>query len=139
MPKKNKVTLNFKGFEEYAERLDKLGGDLRKATEKALQETHAYITPNLERDIKPHRKTGATERSLNRNARVKWVGSTAEIEVGFKLDEGGLPSIFLMYGTPRMHKDQLLFNDIYGSKTKKEVARLQQEVFAEAIKKKMEG
>ena len=136
---KNKIGLNFKGFEEYAERLDKLGGDLRKATEKALQETYDYITPKLEKDIKKHRLTGATERSLNKNAKVSWSGSTAEIKVGFKIHDGGLPSIFLMYGTPRMHKDQNLYNDAFGSKTKKEVARLQQEVFAEAIKKKMEG
>lgn len=136
---KNKIGLNFKGFEEYAERLDKLGGDIKKATEKALQETHAYITPNLERDIKPHRKTGRTERSLNRDAKVKWVGSTAEIEVGFKLDEGGLPSIFLMYGTPRMKKDQQLYNDIFGGKTKREVAEIQQKIFMEEIKKIMEG
>ena len=136
---KNKVGLNFKGFEEYAERLDKLGGDIKKATEKALQATHDHITPNLERDIKPHSKTGRTERSLNRDAKVKWVGSTAGIEVGFKLDEGGLPSIFLMYGTPRMKKDQQLYNDIFGGKTKKEIAEIQQKIFMEEIKKTMEG
>ena len=136
---KNKIGLNFKGFEEYAERLDKLGGDIKKATEKALQATYDHITPKLERDIKPHRKTGRTERSLNRDAKVKWVGSTAEIEVGFKLDEGGLPSIFLMYGTPRMKKDQQLYNDIFGGKTKKEIAEIQQKIFMEEIKKTMEG
>lgn len=136
---KNKIGLNFKGFEEYAERLDKLGGDLKKVTEEALQATYDHITPKLEKDIKKHRKTGATERSLNRNAKVTWSGSTAEIKVGFKISEGGLPSIFLMYGTPRMAKDQQLYNDVFGTKTKKEVAELQQKIFIRAIKKAMEG
>ena len=32
-----KMRLEFNGFEEFAERLDKLGGDLTKTTEKALK------------------------------------------------------------------------------------------------------
>lgn len=136
---KNKIGLNFKGFEEYAERLDKLGGDIKKATEKALQATHDHITPNLEKDIKRHHLTGATEKSLARDAKVQWTGSTAEIKVGFKIHDGGLPSIFLMYGTPRMKKDQKLYNDIFGGKTKREVAEIQKKIFMEEIKKIMEG
>ena len=136
---KNKIGLNFKGFEEYAERLDKLGGDIKKATEKALQATHDHITPKLAADIKKHHLTGATERSLNKDAKVMWSGSTAEIKVGFKISQGGLPSIFLMYGTPRMKKDQQLYNDIFGNTTKKEIAEIQREIFMEEIKKTMGG
>lgn len=139
MAKKNKITLQFKGFEEYAEKLDKLGGDLKATTEKALQNSHDFITPKIKAAIKKHHRSGLTEKSLATDTKVKWEGSTASIDIGFKIGDGGLPSIFLMYGTPRMKKDQNLYDSIYGSKTKKEIAELQEKTFARAIQKIMGG
>ena len=139
MANKNKITLQFKGFEEYAERLDKLGGDLKAITEKALQNSHDFITPKIKAAIKKHHRSGLTEKSLATDAKVKWEGSTASIDIGFKIGDGGLPSIFLMYGTPRMTKDQNLYDSIYGNKTKKQIAELQEKTFARAIQKIMGG
>ena len=34
---KNKIVFDFKALEEYAEKLDKIGGDIREATENALK------------------------------------------------------------------------------------------------------
>lgn len=139
MAKKNKITLQFKGFEEYAERLDKLGGDLKATTEKALQKSYDVVTPKLKDAIRKHHRSGLTENSLKTDSKVKWNGTFASIDVGFKISDGGFPSIFLMYGTPRMKKDQKLYNSIYGSKTKKEIAEIQEEIFAEEIRKIMGG
>lgn len=153
--KKNKMSIDFSNFAEYAETLDKMGGDLRATTQKALEETHAYITANLKMDIQKHRKTGTAERSLIENAHVEWEGNQASIEVGFDIANGGLPTIFLMYGTPKhepanqygkgsginsgMDADTQLYNDIYGARTKREVRKIQEEVFAKAIHKRMGG
>ena len=46
---------------------------------------------------------------------------------------GGLPSIFLMYGTPRMKKDSKVYNAVYGKKTMDEVSMIQALIFADAI------
>lgn len=139
MGKKNKIGLQFSGFDEMITKLDELQGDLKETTEKALQASFDHVTPKLAKDIKKHKLTGATEASLRKNEKVEWSGTTASINVGFDIDNGGLPSIFLMYGTPRMKPDKKLYNDIYGSKTKKEIAEIQREIFASEIKKKMEG
>ncbi len=151
----SKMSIDFKNFAEYAEKLDKMGGDLRATTQKALEETHEYITANIKRDIQKHHKTGATERSLIEDAEVKWQGNIASIDVGFDIKNGGLPSIFLMYGTPKhapanqygkstgvnsgIDADKELYNDIYGARTQREVKKIQERVFADAIKKRMGG
>lgn len=132
-----KMRLIFSGFEEYAERLDKLGGNLEKTTEKALIATHKHITPKVEAAFQKHdiKYSHETMKSLKKEAKVEWNGSIAEIGVGFKVSDGGLPSIFLMYGTPKIQPDKKLYDAIYGSKTKKEVKALQEEIFAEEISK----
>lgn len=136
---KNKMTIDFKGFAEYAAKLEELGGDLKAASEEALQNTHNYITPNLHRDMKRHRLTGETEGSITDDAKVEWQGNKASLDVGFSIRNGGLPSIFLMYGTPRMQKDQKLYNDVYGTKTRKDIKELQEKTFDQTIWKVMEG
>lgn len=139
MAKKNKLTLQFDGFADMAARLDELGGDLKAITEEALQASFDHVTPKLAEDIKPHKRSGMTEASLRKRETVEWDGSVGSINVGFDIENGGLPSVFLMYGTPRMKPDRKLYNDIYGAKTKKEIAQIQGDIFAEAIRKKMEG
>ena len=130
-----KLRLEFAGFEEMAERLDKLGGDLKKTTEKALIETHKLITPKVEEAFRKHdvKYSHETMKSLKKDPKVEWNDSTAEIGVGFKISEGGFPSIFIMYGTPRMQPDKKVYNAIYGNK--KKVKDLQEGIFAEEIAK----
>ena len=92
---KNKIGLKFKDFEEYAEKLDKLNGDLQATTEKALQNSHDFIMPKLHQDMRKHHRSGRTEESIVDDAKVEWEGTTASIRIGFKISDGGLPSIFL--------------------------------------------
>lgn len=132
-----KMRLEFSGFEEMAERLDKLGGDLKKTTEKALEATHEHITPKVETAFKKHdiKYSHDTMKSLKKDADIEWSGSVASVGVGFKISAGGLPSIFLMYGTPKIQPDKKLYDSVYGSKTKKEVKALQEKIFSEEIAK----
>lgn len=134
---KNKLTVDFSNFLEYAEKLDQLGGDLRATAEEALQESKDYVTENIEADMKSHKRTGRTEASINEDSKVIWEGMTASIDVGFNIKHGGLASIFLMYGTPKMAKDQKLYNDVYGTGTKKKIKEMQEKIFQEAIKKRL--
>lgn len=152
MAKKTKLSLDGDIFNEYADKLEKLGGNLRETVEKALEESVEYVNDNLERDIKPHRRTEKTEKSLKKDWKVEWQGMTASIPVGFDIKNGGLPSIFLMYGTPKhgpvgkrpgatghpgTKQDKKLYNDVYGTATKRKVQEIQGKVFAEDIEKIM--
>lgn len=135
----NKFGIQFDGFDELMENFDRLGGDLRSVTEDCLKAAHEVVTPKIKTDIQRHKRTGATEKSIKNDVQIEWQGTTASVGVGFKIGEGGLPSIFLMYGTPRMKKDTKLYNDIYGSAVKKEIAEKQEEILQSAIAQRLGG
>lgn len=134
---RNKLTIDFSGFEEMFEKLDRVGANTKQITEDALQASYEAVTPTIKAAIKPHHFTGQTEKSLAENEKVEWEGKTAYIKVGFNIRKGGLASIFLMYGTPKMSPDRKLYNAIYGSATKKKVKQIQKEVFQEELRKVM--
>ncbi|MDD3137538.1 MAG: hypothetical protein PHX08_01015 [Lachnospiraceae bacterium] len=135
----NKLSIEFDGFKKMMERIDKMGGSIEKVTEEALTATHKHITPKAEAAIEKHHRTGKTEETLKKDSKVEWSGTTASIEVGFNISKGGMPSVFLMYGTkvkgsPRTPKDTNLYNSIYGTATRKEVAKIQEEIIGKALK-----
>ena len=137
MARKNRIGLTFRGFEEYAEKIDRLNGDLDNTVKKALQASFDYVSPKAETAINRHVQTGETKRALKRSEMVQWEGRKAYIKVGFEFPKG-MPSIFLMYGTPRMKKDTKLYNAIYGTKTQKEIKQIQKEIFEEEIRRVMD-
>lgn len=131
----SKLSIEFDGFERMIDELNKLGADVEKAAEEGLKQAKAHVTSNLRQGMAKHNQTGATVASLDESMRAEWIGKTATIHVGFNIDKGGLPSIFLMYGTPRMAKDQNLYNAIFGAKTKREVKEILEQALADAIRK----
>lgn len=136
---KKKFELDFEGIDILSKRFEDMGGDLKALSNKALQETHAYVTPKIEQAMSasPYNfnRTGKTKGSLKRKADVKWEGNVASVGVGFDIEKGGLPSIFLMHGTPTIAPDRNLYNAVFSSKTKKEVQELQKDVFVNALLK----
>ena len=137
MAKKSKFAFNFKEFADLAERIENMGGNLEKACEEALIATHDLITPNLSSGIARHVDTGETKGSLERKPRIVWVNPhKAQVNIGFNLTEGGWPSIFLMWGTPKMAPDTALKNAAFGPKIRREVAKVQRETL-EAIAREL--
>lgn len=135
---KVKVGLELKGFEELIEKLEGLNGDVKEAVEGSLRVATSTVASNLNAAMKSHKRTGKTAGSIVRRANVKWEGSTAEANVGFQFPQG-LPSIFLMYGTPRMNKDQKVYDAVYGARTRREIAKKQESIFYGMINKRMGG
>lgn len=142
---KNKLTVDFSNFEEYARKIDRLNGDLRATVQKALEESRDLVNGQLHEEMKKHIKpigkygTGMTDASIKDGAPVEWSGTEAVVDVGFDLSNGGLPSVFLMKGTPRMAKDQKLYNAIYGSNTRKKVHEIMERIFQEELQRVMGG
>lgn len=144
-----KLKIEFDGFDEILDRLKRLDGDVKKITETALSETHAYVTPNIYKAMSKHNDTGDTEDSIKDAPDIKWIGDLASVDVGFDISKGGLPSIFLMYGanahrvlwwgTPRIHPgikaDKNLYNSVFGSKTSKAIQDIQKKVFYDALRR----
>lgn len=146
MAKKSKYAFNFKEMENLAAKIEKMaGGNLNEAVEEALQGTHDFITPKLAAGIARHDFTGSTEKSLDLAPAVVWVTPLkAQVNIGFDLTAGGVPSIFLMWGTPRrkaslMPIDQAFKNSAFGPAVKREVAKLQREALEAYLQKTLRG
>lgn len=134
---RKKFALEFTGIEEYIAKLEQLGGDIKKTTADGLEETHKLVTAEVHKSIVPHRRSGRTERSIEDAANVEWSGFVASVKVGYSISRGGLASVFLMYGTPRMRKDPKVYNAIYGATIKKKVREIQKSIVIDAINKRM--
>lgn len=132
-----RIKLQFNAWKELGENLDKLGGDLKKTTETALKESHAAITPGIKSAFGKHNKTNTMMPTLREESKVEWEGLTASIPIGFDISAGGVASVFLMYGTPRMAPDKNTYNAIYGAKVKRQIDEIQKKVFTEAIERAM--
>lgn len=144
MAKKSRI--EFEGFEEVIARLNKIGGNTKQITEKALKETHKHITKLAEEGIQTanlpakgeyQSKEKFTENSLVREAIIEWAGTLGSVPVGFSIRKGGLASIFMIHGTPRHMKVQKLYTALSGksSKTKQEVMKIQEEIFYNEIRR----
>lgn len=138
---KNKITVDFSGFNLLKKQLDAIGGDATKrAIESALKASQQVVAEQVNTAMIPHTRTGKTQRSIVRNSPVEWTGDTAAIGIGFDISGGGLPSIFLMYGTklhgqPHIEPDRNLYNAVYGAQTKKKIMEMQEQAFNKVLER----
>lgn len=139
-----RMSIMFDGFKDLAQVIDDCSGTetLHKAVDEALTETGKYVQDQVNQAALPYAHkglkgyaTGAMFNALKKDNPVIWTSPfIAEVSVGFNLkDKGGFHSIFVMYGTPRMAKDQKLYNSIKGTKTKKEIEQIQKEVLGKYL------
>ena len=131
--------IDFSQLEDLAEKWEKAGGKVEQLAESCLKAAHEAVTPPIVQDMTKHHRTGSTQESIVTKADVNWDGTKANIPVGFDIKQGGLPSIFLMYGTPRMKKDTKLYADVYGKKAQERIKKAQEETFQKGIKKLLGG
>ena len=135
----NRMALETTGFAELIQSLEKAGKDSRMAAERALKNGTKAITPGIREAIARHRRTGRTEASLDQKDEMNWEGTVAEANIGFRIRDGGLPSIFLMYGTPRMAPDKRLYNSVYGSTARKAFNEAAEEALAQLMREDLGG
>ena len=120
---------------------------MKKSVEEALIESKKHVNPLIDKAmVKSNLPAGgkysvdeATRKSIDDDMSVEWSGMTGEIKVGFDFSKSGLKSIVLMKGTPKMKPVSGLESAIYGTKTQKEIAEIQENVLSNHIKKVMEG
>lgn len=123
-----KLKLDFSGLDKMIEDMHKMGANVKEVAESALKKSRDYVNENLRNAMVPHNRSGETIKSL-KDAPVEWDGTVAKIPVGFDIKNGGMASIFLMYGTkvfgtPRVKKDTKLYKAIYGKETKAKVKEI---------------
>ena len=138
---KNKITVDFPGYDVLKKQLDTLGGDATtRAINGALKASQQLVAEQVAAAMSSHYRTGKTRKSIVVNSPVEWTGDTAAIAVGFDISGGGLASIFLMYGTklhgqPHIEPDRNLYNAVYGAQTRKEIQRIQEQAFNKVLER----
>ena len=142
---KNKMGIEFEGFNEVISRITKLGGNAKDITNKGLKETHKIITKKADDAVQKQNlpakgkyATGLTAKTLKREADIEWNGTIGSVSVGFSISKGGLASIFMIYGTPRYMKNQKMYNTFWSSKTHNEVLDAQEKIYFDELRK-LEG
>lgn len=138
-----KFSLDFDELEPLLDDLKKVGGNIEQATEKALIESHAYITPLIEKQLDksklPHGGKYSTvdrENSIKqiiREPNITWVGKQCSIDVGFHLDKTIVPIFLIRGGTAGPVKG--LKSLLEGKKTQEEISEIQQDVLLKEIEK----
>ena len=133
-----KVGVVFSGFDDLAYQIDKAGGNLKEAVDFALTETADLVQRKVNQAALPYQSksadhpyaTGDMFNALRKDDHVRWVTPTiAEVHAGFNLyEKGGWHSIFMMYGTPKIAKDQKLYNSIKGTQMQHAIALLQETI-----------
>lgn len=147
---KNKIGLQFAGWEDVLSGIEKAAGEagLKQAVEAGLKASKEYINKQVDSIMTKGNMpaggkywTGKTKNSLDKNFDVEWSGFTGTIKIGFNLKGSGLTSIFLMYGTPRheppMDEVPGLYDALYGKKTKSEIKKIQKEVIEKWVERNL--
>ena len=139
-----KFGIDFEDCLDFGAKIDELAGGeaVKRAVENALKATDAYVTAEVDKAVasSPYNfnRTGTTKKSIDRDMSIEWEGSRAYAKAGFNISDGGLPSIFLMYGTPKIAPDTNLKNAVKGEgKHKKKIKEIQEEVFTKVIDRVM--
>jgi HK97 gp10 family phage protein len=131
---RNRVGLDSSEFAQLIDKVSAMGGNVEKAAREALEAARDIVTPAAKQAIRPHHRTGRTESSLRNNPVKRTGDGKLYVDVGFDLKNGGLPSLFLMYGTPRVKKDTKLYNALRGSAIRRRVQEAQRRAFNEAVR-----
>lgn len=138
-----KLKLEFDGLLDFADRIEAAGGSMKQTTESALKASFEIVQSKVKASVSASKfdfnHTGETKGSIRKTPKVEWKGNVAKVGVGYDIVKGGLPSIFLMYGTPRITPDRNLYNAIYGAATKKAVKKVQQEAFEKRLERIQKG
>lgn len=133
-------SMHFSGAASMLTRFEDLSASgCAKAIGQALKATHEVVNPKIHAEMKKHRRTGTVEGSIVDNPRITIEGDIISMPIGFDLENGGLPSIWLMYGTPKQQPDTLLYEAIFGRKTASEVAKIQRQAIKQAMEVYING
>lgn len=131
---RNKIGLDMSELADFAARFEGYEHELKRGIEAALLATKKEINNNLQKDMCKHNRTHETTDAIDKSFNVKWEGTEASVKIGFRFPKG-LPSVFLMYGTPKISKDTRLYNDIYGAATRRKAKQLQKEALQKVLQR----
>ncbi len=110
---RNTLKLDTSGFVGMLRRLERLGGNVKKAVDEALGTAAEKIKEDTLKALDPQflpaggkysKSPSKTKASVVTDTRVRWEGNTGWVPVGFDFAKPGAGG-FLITGTPKMRPD----------------------------------
>lgn len=139
------LAIDFSNFEDYAEKLDKLGADLQKvigdAMEQAAETVQDDVIDAMNKSNLPaggKYSDGQTASSIIKDPKVVWHGSLGEIDLGFDKTKPGAGG-FLITGTPKMRPNYALEDIFSRKKYLSKIMKQIREELQDAIDERMGG
>ncbi len=129
---KNSLKLELTGVDQLLNQIQKIGGDVNQAAERAILASAKPFHQDLKQAIKKHKRSGLTESTLKSPTNIKLQGNQCSLDVGFHIKSGGLPALFLEYGTPRMKAQPFIRPAI--NRNKKNAKQVQQQAIEQLLK-----
>lgn len=137
--RKNYIAVDFSAFAEYAEKLDKLGADLKDVIGDAMEEAAKQVQEDTADAVESANlpaggqySDGETRASIIRDVTPKWSGSVGEVHLGFDKSKPGAGG-FLITGTPKMAPDAALAEMYSGRKYQRQINKMIEEHLQKAL------
>lgn len=137
-----KMTLEFDGLQDLLYKISEVEADLKPAVDDALTQVQAFVQGQTRQAAAKYVK-GGTEYSTGKMLGAikptdgpQWSGSVASVGVGFEIHKaggGGMHSVWMMYGTPRITPDTKLHNAVRGVRTKLEIRKIMDDTLKRRI------
>lgn len=128
------------GFEELLKKIEKAEGNLTDAVAEAVQRSAEPVKKDMQDFMDKHSPpngsvwaTGDTKKSWREQLTTK--GDTVTYKIGYSIKDGGLPSIFLNYGTPT--NEPSFFIDMAVERNINEIKKIQEETLREILEELM--
>lgn len=137
--RKNYIAVDFSAFAEYAEKLDRLGADLKDIIGDAMEEAAKQVQEDTADAVESANlpaggqySDGETRASIVRDVAPKWSGSVGEVHLGFDKSKPGAGG-FLITGTPKMAPDAALAEMYSGRKYQRQINKMIEERLQKAL------
>lgn len=138
-----KMSLVSTAISDLLVRISAVERELKPAVDEALTEVQSYVQGQTRQAAAKYTKggtkysTGKMLAAIKPDDGPKWVGDVASVGVGFEIHKaggGGMHSIWMMYGTPRIKPDKKLYDAIRGARTKKQIQEIMQNALSRHAK-----
>ena len=137
--RKNYIAVDFSAFAEYAEKLDRLGADLKDIIGDAMEEAAKQVQEDTADAVESANlpaggqySDGETRASIVRDVAPKWSGSVGEVHLGFDKSKPGAGG-FLITGTPKMAPDAVLAEMYSGKTYQRQINKMIEEPLQKAL------
>ena len=148
MMAKNKMSVDFKGLDDYIKRLESIDESaVKRAFDSALLASEQVVKESVTAAMQTHNETGTTAGTIISGKTPEWTQSVGKAPVGFDIGDADhkqkddrLASVFLMYGTkvhgqPHEAPDRKLYEAVYGAAVRRRVRKIQEQAFDKVLRR----